>query len=599
MKSGSKNLVMLLTTLTVLLTAKPLNAELVALWQFEWGSANDSCGNAYGAVHGSPEWVAGPGGKGGALKFSGEDYISIDNRSKFNITEEITVAAWIKVTVFDTQWQTIIAKGDSSWRLSREAQKGTVAFHMTGVTSYNTGRRDNLGVESLVDVNDGKWHHLVGVYDGSKAYMYIDGVLERALDATGTVSVNTRDVCIGENIEARRRYFQGIIDDVAVFNHALKPAEIGKLYKEGGKSFLPESYAAKLVEEAEAKTRSLKPEEAAAFLEKKIAEYQDWRDRQRHNIDWRDEHLPSDLYFFLAGAKEAAGAPKQEVIDLYKKAASRAFCQSSHVPAALDWLFKNVSNKDYVATVKRLTCNTTALTHSVYHIAREFQAARNWDAFRPFLDGLFAETDYGGRHTYYCLTILAKALEGNDQWTQELAKYCKTNAELTAYLFSDIEAVAKQHMAESKPARAAEVYREIIRKCGPNPQQRLYQMKLFECLMNDGQYETVIREIESFIKENKTSHAVLVIKAIMLKGQAHIHTGDIDSAIDTFFTLLIEYPEAKQAVDANFFMGYCYMLQGEFQDAKESFNIIVQGHPESQYAPRARSYLDRIKKMVP
>ena len=599
MKSGSNNLIVLVAVLIAVLTATRLNAELVALWQFEWGNANDSCGNSYGTVNGSPEWVAGPGGEGGALKFSGDDYISVDNRSKFNITDEISVAAWVKVTVFDTRWQTIFSKGDNSWRLSRENLKGTVAFHLNGITSDTKSRRSNLGVEGLDDVNDGKWHHIVAVYDGSKMYMYTDAVLDRAVDAMGKVAVTTHDVCIGENIERRGRNFKGIIDDVAVFNHALKPAEITKLFKQGGKSFLPESYGAKLVKEAEAKARSLEPKDAVVFLEKKIAEYEDWRNKQQHDINWRDKHLPGDVYFLMAKAKEAAGAAKQEVIGLYKKSASEVFCESNHVPAALSWLFENVSNEDYVAVVKRLTSNTGALTHSVYHVTKHFEAAKNWDAFRLFMDGLFGETDYGGRPTYFCLGILSKALEGNDLWMQELSKYCRSSAELTAYLFSDIEEVAQQHLADNKPGNAVEVYRELIRQCGPSPQKGPYQMKLFECLMNDGQYETVIGEADQFIKDNKTSHAVLVIKAIMLKGQACIHTGDIESAIDTFFTLLIEYPEARQAVDANFFMGYCYMLQGDFEDAKESFNIIVQGHPKSQYAPRAKSYLDRIRKMAP
>ncbi|MCK4795065.1 MAG: tetratricopeptide repeat protein [Desulfobacteraceae bacterium] len=84
----------------------------------------------------------------------------------------------------------------------------------------------------------------------------------------------------------------------------------------------------------------------------------------------------------------------------------------------------------------------------------------------------------------------------------------------------------------------------------------------------------------------------------MLKGQAYVHLGDINQAMDTFFVLLLEYPEAKQGPEANFFVGYCYMLQGKFDEATEALNLVVWDYPESSYVSKARSCLARIKSII-
>ena len=111
-------------------------------------------------------------------------------------------------------------------------------------------------------------------------------------------------------------------------------------------------------------------------------------------------------------------------------------------------------------------------------------------------------------------------------------------------------------------------------------------------------YDSVIQDIDNFIKNNKTTHKSLISKAIILKGQAYVQLGDIDQAIETFFTLMIEYSEVKEAPEAHFFVGYCYMLQSKFGEAAEAFNLVVKDYPNSEYTSNARLCLDRIKNMT-
>jgi hypothetical protein len=205
--------------------------RLVAWWKLDDGSGNtavDSSGNGLaGSVVGNPNWTAGI--VGGALKFDGDgDYVDIGKDPKFNITNQITVAAWIKVDAFDKEWQTIISKGDSSWRLQRNWDKGTLEFGSTGLVV--PGNRWG-GIYGKVNVNDGQWHHAAGTYDGSKLNLYVDGSLDVSADVKGAINVNDQPVLIGENAEKPKRFWNGLIDDVRVYNYGLNAEEIAEIFK--------------------------------------------------------------------------------------------------------------------------------------------------------------------------------------------------------------------------------------------------------------------------------------------------------------------------------------------------------------------------------
>jgi len=171
-----------------------------------------------GNVNGDCNWVSGH--INGAINFDGNgDFISIGNPAQLNITGQITVAAWIKVTAFDKTSQAIVTKGsNTSWRLQRSASTNFVEFDCNGV-GIVVGKKN---------VNDGQWHHIAGVYDGSrKIYLYIDGTRDDFQNVSpNNISTNSAHVYIGGNSEASGRWFNGIIDEVRVYNRALTQAQI-------------------------------------------------------------------------------------------------------------------------------------------------------------------------------------------------------------------------------------------------------------------------------------------------------------------------------------------------------------------------------------
>jgi hypothetical protein len=196
--------------------------RLVGWWkldEMEGSVTADAAGSHAGTLVGDATWAEGVAG--GALQLDGQgDYVDLGTGPDFDIADRITVAAWVKVTTFDMDWQTIIAKGDTAWRLSR-GQGDNLHFACTGLWPE--------WVHGSANVNDGQWHHVVGTYDGSELRLYVDGKLDASAKTQGAINVNTHPVYIGENAEHPGRAWHGLIDDVRLHNCALSDTEIKAL----------------------------------------------------------------------------------------------------------------------------------------------------------------------------------------------------------------------------------------------------------------------------------------------------------------------------------------------------------------------------------
>lgn len=156
---------------------------------------------------------------GNAMDFSGSgQYIDVPNESSFDFTTGMTVEVWFKVDSFSVPWQALVTKGDTAWRLHR--------YDETDQISFGTTSGDNW--EDLVSgrsVNDGRWHHVAAVQDGTNKYLYLDGVLENS-SSPGAINQNDQIVLVGENVEQINRYFDGQIDEIRIWNRVRTIGEI-------------------------------------------------------------------------------------------------------------------------------------------------------------------------------------------------------------------------------------------------------------------------------------------------------------------------------------------------------------------------------------
>ena len=219
--------------------SQDLAHRLVGRWTFDEGKgslARDVSGRGnHGTVMGGAKWTDGI--IGGALQFDGtDDFVSIPNESNFDITGSITVSAWIRVESFTKPWQAIVTKGDRAWRLHRANKTKRVGFACSDLSREQVG--DLYGKR---EVDDGKWHHVAGVLDGTKASIFVDGALDTSTNSSPNISVNDYSVLIGANAQATGRLFHGLIDDVRIYDRALSVDELRALVKEGGVAVPPPS----------------------------------------------------------------------------------------------------------------------------------------------------------------------------------------------------------------------------------------------------------------------------------------------------------------------------------------------------------------------
>jgi hypothetical protein len=183
-------------------------------------------------------WLA-DGHRGGAVMFGlTKSYITVPNNDSLN-PPHLTMAAWIKTSYKDSVWRRIFDKGTGKgYVLSMcgddrgKSYRGQVDIE-PGKTWAHTG----------IQVTDGNWHHVAGTFDGAVAKVYVDGwpvgpqghwvgeLTNTFYNLTIGANRSNPDPKIGE-VDAS---FNGMMDDVMLFNRALSDDEVQALFKfQGG-----------------------------------------------------------------------------------------------------------------------------------------------------------------------------------------------------------------------------------------------------------------------------------------------------------------------------------------------------------------------------
>ena len=209
-------------TVTISDCAPPASG-IVAWWRGE-GNASDTVGTSVGTLIGAAGFNTGEVGQGFSFNGSGS-YVSITNSALLNsLTNRLTVELWFRVntTNANANWAGIVAKGDATWRLQGTYGAKTVTFSATGTSGGD--------LQGTRNVNDGQWHHVACVYDGTNMFLYTDGTLDVSKPSTGRIATNTLPLLIGANAIY---YFNGLIDEVSLYNRALSANEVAAIYAAG------------------------------------------------------------------------------------------------------------------------------------------------------------------------------------------------------------------------------------------------------------------------------------------------------------------------------------------------------------------------------
>jgi len=204
-----------------------MDPNLIGWWTFDEGlgtRAVDWSGHGnHGTLQGDPQWV--DGYDGSALEFDGAgDLVSCGNLPALTITGDITIMCWVKVAGFTKTWETILSKGDNSYRMARGPGTGnSIHFGCNGPSGGN--------LNALTTVTTNTWRHAALVYDGANKIIYIDGAEDARVASSGAINVSTYALYIAANSQQGNRNLTGVVDDVRIYNKALTPAEIQLLMR--------------------------------------------------------------------------------------------------------------------------------------------------------------------------------------------------------------------------------------------------------------------------------------------------------------------------------------------------------------------------------
>lgn len=195
--------------------------------------AKDSSGGKNdGTLKNNPKWVEGK--FDGALQFNGSAYVDCGRGENLSITKTITVQAWVEFGGGPSSAIIISKYGKSGSGLSYMlvingdgGAPGKASWYLSGWRHFKT------------PINDSDWHHLAATVSSEGMDLYVDGKLDTALGGVPKISVSDSTVTIGApNSNGWGTGFNGLIDEVAVFNVALLEEDILTLMKKGLKKTL-------------------------------------------------------------------------------------------------------------------------------------------------------------------------------------------------------------------------------------------------------------------------------------------------------------------------------------------------------------------------
>ena len=216
--------------------APGLSPAPVGEWNFEEGSgttAKDTSGNGNnGTLNGGATWnVAGK--KGGAASFDGsDDYVDAGSGSSLNISNAITVSAWIKADTIGVNSTGIIGKAKTGVTPQQGYVLGTLGTSRK-MRFYPIGPQSDY-VETTSDIPTNQWVHYQGVYDGSTIKIYINGQLNASVPSSLSMIQSDVSVVFGRWYgNYNSYYFDGLIDDVKIYNYVRTPAQIAWDYNRG------------------------------------------------------------------------------------------------------------------------------------------------------------------------------------------------------------------------------------------------------------------------------------------------------------------------------------------------------------------------------
>lgn len=247
-----RSICMLVVVLGIgLMACASANADLVkglvGYWSFDTGSAKDDSGSGNnGKILGSPKVVAGK--VGSAFDFDGvDDGIEVPDHASLQLPDGLTVACWINVRKF-VDHAGVCWKGEKiGWGANFNWRIATTGDGLTWGTT-TAGNENWFATSAAIKLNE--WNFIVLTADGAQAVARVaagGGAFKTPTSGQGNPkkpSPKPYNVWKGQPVrigwsQGRNGdlkiidFYNGVIDEVTVYNRALTDAELSELKDQG------------------------------------------------------------------------------------------------------------------------------------------------------------------------------------------------------------------------------------------------------------------------------------------------------------------------------------------------------------------------------
>jgi hypothetical protein len=197
---------------------------MVGWWGFDEGAgttAGDSSGNGNTGTITAATWSPQGGRYGGALSFNGTSaVVRVPSSASLNLATAMTLSAWIRPAASQSGWRTVMQRQADAWFLNASTSAGPLRPGGGGTFGGNT---DVVTGPTASPLN--AWTHLALTYDGANLRLYVNGAPAATKVMTGAIQSVTNPLWIGGN-QPYGEYFNGLIDEVHVYNRALGASEV-------------------------------------------------------------------------------------------------------------------------------------------------------------------------------------------------------------------------------------------------------------------------------------------------------------------------------------------------------------------------------------
>lgn|GEM_PF-359430 len=227
-----------------------ISSGMVAYYNFNGGNLNDSSGYGNNIAFNNATITADRSGRAGnAYLFDGSSsYMQVTNSQSLNPNNNITLFAIVKLNGFyagDCHGNQILGKG------SPDDVNGLYAMRIQPLNTpcsapvdttqeiAGGGYGDNIpkgsaagAASDSIPIRTGTWYKLAYTYDGITSKFYINGVLKATVTKSVSFTSNAFPLVIGKMNDSLFPYwFNGIIDEIRIYNRALPQGAITQLYK--------------------------------------------------------------------------------------------------------------------------------------------------------------------------------------------------------------------------------------------------------------------------------------------------------------------------------------------------------------------------------